>query len=143
MTESARSASTPQGSDGRRDQSPASTRTSSLRWDERITPSRTYPQRSATRDDAAFSTSMISVMRSAPSSSKAQRVSSSSIAVRDAAPARRRRDDVPELDLAPLAVDVDRQREADEAPVVVERGEGLARAVERAPPRSGRATARA
>ena len=50
-----------------------------------------------------------------------------------AAPARRRRGDVPELDLAPLAVDVDRQREADEAPVVVERGERLARAVE--PPR--------
>ena len=52
---------------------------------------------------------------------------------RDAAPTRRRRGDVPELDLAPLAVDVDRQGEADEASVVVERGEGLARAVE--PPR--------
>ena len=48
---------------------------------------------------------------------------------RDAAPARGRRDDVPELDLARLAVDVDRQREAEEAPVVVEGGERLARAV--------------
>ena len=73
---------------------------------------------------------MMSVMRSAPSSSNAQRVSS---AEHRSAPRRaraRRRHDVPELDLAPLAVDVDRQREADEAPVVVERGEGLARAVE-------------
>jgi hypothetical protein len=50
-----------------------------------------------------------------------------------------RRDDVAELDLAPLAVDLDRQREADEAPVLVDAA-NASRVPSSGPPRSGRAT---
>ena len=53
----------------------------------------------------------------------------------DAAAARLRRDDVAELELALGAVDVERERDADEPPVAVERGEALARAVRAARPR--------
>src|SRR5262249_25628788 len=47
------------GSEGSRDHNPASMRWPCLRWVDRMTPSRRYPQRSATRSEARFSTSMI------------------------------------------------------------------------------------
>ena len=118
---------------GSRDHSPASTRTSSLRYDERITPSRTYP--APLGDPRRRPVLDVDDERDAQRAELVEGPARERVEHRggDAAPARRRRGDVPELDLAPLAVDVDRQGEADEASVVVERGEGLARAVE--PPR--------
>src|SRR5919197_2858160 len=60
------------GSVGSRDMSTASMRRPSLKCTERITPSRTYPARSATRSDAGLSVSMTRRTRSAPASANAQ-----------------------------------------------------------------------
>ena len=128
------------GSVGSRDQSPASTRTSSLKYDERITPSQDVaaalgdPRRRRVLDVDDERDAQRAELVEGPARERVEHPG------RDAAPARRRRGDVPELDLAPLAVDVDRQREADEASVVVERRR-RPRACRRAgPPRSARAT---